>query len=94
MHRSQTTLHWGWRVSLGLAGGIVAVIAVAWVLARHAPLNEPLERLYVGLFMGVIGGQIVLLAALLAPSIKLLLGRLAFCWMALALLLLPLSRWR
>lgn len=94
MHRSPTTPHWGWRVSLGLAGGIAAVIAIAWVLARHALLNEPLERLYAGLFMGVIGGQMVLLAALLAPSIKLLFRRLAFCWVALALLLLPLGRWR
>ncbi|MGP9652838.1 hypothetical protein [Halomonas sp. AOP35-4E-18] len=82
------SMRWGWRVPLALVGSIVAAMQTAWLLARLAPLAEPLDRLYAGLFIGVVVGQILLLSALLAPSLKHVVRRLAVCLLPLTSLLL------
>jgi hypothetical protein len=66
---------------------VVAAVQVAWLLAGLESLGDPLERVYAGLFVGVVAGQGLLLASLLAPDFRQVLGRLAVCLVPLTSLL-------
>ena len=82
------SFHWAWRVPLALAGSIAATVELACFVGWHAPATPPLERLYAGLLGGMAVGQILLLATLMAPSMRHLLARLAILLVALTLLLI------
>ncbi|WP_413205724.1 hypothetical protein [Rhodospirillum sp. A1_3_36] len=75
----RTTGRWGWRAPLALTGSLVASVQVAWLVAGLESLGDPLERVYAGLFVGVVVGLGLLLASLLAPDFRHVLGRLAVC---------------
>ncbi|VFT54307.1 protein fptB [Pseudomonas aeruginosa] len=50
----QSGFGWAWRVPLALAGSLAAATASGYLLTRGLPLDDPLERLYAGLF-GALG---------------------------------------
>ncbi|CDO85505.1 hypothetical protein PLES 07071 [Pseudomonas aeruginosa] len=62
----QSGFGWAWRVPLALAGSLAAATASGYLLTRGLPLDDPLERLYAGLFGARRGG--VVAPAPAAPS--------------------------
>lgn len=57
---------WAWRVPLALAGSLAAATASGYLLTRGLPLDDPLERLYAGLFGALGVGLLLLVGGLLA----------------------------
>ncbi|MBG4034314.1 hypothetical protein I4941_28655 [Pseudomonas aeruginosa] len=57
---------WAWRVPLALAGRLAAATASGYLLTRGLPLDDPLERLYAGLFGALGVGLVLLVGGLLA----------------------------
>ncbi|MBO8382103.1 hypothetical protein ID036_33900 [Pseudomonas aeruginosa] len=58
----QSGFGWAWRVPLALAGSLAAATASGYLLTRGLPLDDPLERLYAGLF-GALGWACCCLSA-------------------------------
>ncbi len=62
----QSGFGWAWRVPLALAGSLAAATASGYLLTRGLPLDDPLERLYAGLFGALGVGLLLLVGGLLA----------------------------
>ncbi|MDH0303288.1 MULTISPECIES: hypothetical protein [unclassified Pseudomonas] len=73
---------WPLRIALALLGSVASSAQLALLLARHYPWGGGLERLYVGVFLGVGFLVAVLLWALLAPDCK-RVGWRASLWLLL-----------
>ncbi|HBO4314692.1 TPA: hypothetical protein NIF13_005753 [Pseudomonas aeruginosa] len=78
---------WAWRVPLALAGGLAAATASGYLLTRGLPLDDPLERLYAGLFGALGMGLLLLVGGLLARGPGNLAWRLGGSLLALGLAL-------
>ncbi|MBX5859183.1 hypothetical protein ISE11_28570 [Pseudomonas aeruginosa] len=77
---------WAWRVPLALAGSLAAS-ASGYLLTRGLPLDDPLERLYAGLFGALGVGLLLLVGGLLARGPGNLAWRLGGSLLALGLAL-------
>lgn len=58
---------WAWRVPLMLVGSLATVLFSGYLLTRYLPLDDPLERLYAGLFGAFAVGLLLLSGGLLRP---------------------------
>lgn len=84
----QSGFGWAWRVPLALAGSLAAATASGYLLTRGLPLDDPLERLYAGLFGALGVGLLLLVGGLLAR------GPGNFAWrLGGSLLVLGLALW-
>ncbi|MBG5281301.1 hypothetical protein I4984_28800 [Pseudomonas aeruginosa] len=84
----QSGFGWAWRVPLALAGNLAAATASGYLLTRGLPLDDPLERLYAGLFGALGVGLLLLVGGLLAR------GPGNFAWrLGGSLLVLGLALW-
>ncbi|KSL07270.1 protein fptB [Pseudomonas aeruginosa] len=78
---------WAWRVLQALAGSLAAAAASGYLLTRGLPLDDPLERLYAGLFGALGVGLLLLVGGLLARGPGNLAWRLGGSLLALGLAL-------
>ncbi|MBG4779095.1 hypothetical protein I5F79_30700 [Pseudomonas aeruginosa] len=78
---------WAWRVPQALAGRLAAAAASGYLLTRGLPLDDPLERLYAGLFGALGVGLLLLVGGLLARGPGNLAWRLGGSLLALGLAL-------
>ncbi|HEJ1318577.1 TPA: hypothetical protein SLU85_006302 [Pseudomonas aeruginosa] len=84
----QSGFGWAWWVPLALAGSLAAATASGYLLTRGLPLDDPLERLYAGLFGALGVGLLLLVGGLLAR------GPGNFAWrLGGSLLVLGLALW-
>ncbi|MBH9522373.1 hypothetical protein I5L57_31670 [Pseudomonas aeruginosa] len=78
---------WAWRVPRARAGRQAAAAASGYLLTRGLPLDDPLERLYAGLFGALGVGLLLLVGGLLARGPGNLAWRLGGSLLALGLAL-------